>query len=113
MKILIAAALAAALATPAAARTVEHGPKETTTIAVSSAGLDLTRKSGAQHMLNRLDRAALSACGASEFSVRDYQQAVRRTACYREAMDRAVASVDAPAVGALYQQKDAPQIAAR
>lgn len=112
MKLLIAAAVAAALAAPAAARVVEHGVQETTTVAVSSAGLDLTQKGDARQMLNRLDRAALSACGSSEFSVRDYQQAVRRTACYREAMDRAVAAVDAPAVGALYQQA-APQVAAR
>ncbi len=39
-------------------------------------------------MLGRLDRAAVRACGASAFSVRELQVAVRRTACYRDAMDR-------------------------
>ena len=98
MKLLIVSALAAAVAAPAAARTVEHGTQATTTIAVSSAGLDLSRKGDAARMRSRLDRAALSACGASEFSVRDHQAAVRRTGCYRDAMDRAVASLDAPAL---------------
>lgn len=112
MKFLIAAAIAAALATPAAARVVEHGTQATTTVAVSSAGLDLNRSVDARMMLGRLDRAALSACGASEFSVREYQTAVRRTSCYREAMDRAVAAVDAPAVGALYNAT-APKVATR
>lgn len=112
MKLLIAAAAVAALASPAVARVVESGGRATTSIAVSSAGLDLRQEADARIMLSRLDRASLSACGASEFSVRDYQQAVRRTACYREAMDRAVAAVDAPTVGALYHVA-APQIASR
>jgi UrcA family protein len=103
---------AAGLVGAAAARTVEHGTQATTTIAVSSAGLDLSRTGDASLMLGRLDRAALSACGASAFGVREHQAAVRRTACYREAMDRAVASVDAPALGALYQAR-APQVATR
>ena len=97
MKLLIAAALIAAVASPALARTVETGAQATTTVKVSSAGLDLTQKSDARLMLGRIDRAALSACGASEFSVREHQVAVRRTACYREAMDRAVASVTSAA----------------
>lgn len=113
MKLLIAAALVAAVASPALARTVETGAQATTSIAVSSTGLDLTNKGDARLMLGRIDRAALSACGASEFSVREYQAAVRRTACYREAMDRAVASVDAPIVGALYHREAAAQVASR
>jgi UrcA family protein len=104
MKLVLAAALTAVLATPAAARIVEHGAQATTTIAVSRADLDLGRDADARAMLNRLDRAALSACGASSFSALGHKAAVRRTACYHNAMNQAVASADAPAVGAIYRE---------
>ena len=96
MKLLaIPALMALALAAPAFA-----SPTETRAIAVSPAGLDLSSADGARIMAGRLDRAALSACGASSFSVRDVQVEVRRSACYRDALDRALATLDAPAVGA-------------
>lgn len=112
MKFLIAAAVAAAIASPAAARAVETDASMTTSVAVSTAGLDLNRAGHARLMLGRLDRAAAETCGVSTFSAREYQAAVRRTACYRDAMDRAVASVDAPAVSTLYREQIA-QLAAR
>lgn len=87
-----------AFAVPAAAEQV------TTKIAVPSAGLDLQNPADAAVMLGRLDRAAAKACGASPFSVRDYQAAVRRGACYRDAMTDAVNAVNAPAVRAAYAQ---------
>jgi len=89
------ALFALALAAPAVA-----APTVTTSIAVSPAGLDLSTAAGAETMANRLDRAAVRACGASDFSLRDYQQAVRRSACYRDAMGQALTALNAPAVSA-------------
>jgi len=91
----VPALMALALAAPAVA-----APLETRFIAVSPAGLDLASPGGALAMAGRLDRAAVRACGASPFSARDVQAEVRRSACYREAMDRALAALDAPAVNA-------------
>jgi len=113
MKLLAISALAAlAFAAPAAADVVTHGGNVTTTVAVRAGDLDLNRASHAATMVARLDRAAAQTCGASTFSAREYQAAVRRTACYRDAMDQAVASLDAPAVNTLYRQR-APITAAR
>jgi UrcA family protein len=96
MKLIALPALfALTLAAPAMA-----GPTVTTSIAVSPAGLDLSTAAGAETMAARLDRAAVRACGASDFSLRDYQQAVRRSACYRDAIGQALVSLNAPAVNA-------------
>ncbi|MEW5685035.1 MAG: UrcA family protein [Pseudomonadota bacterium] len=102
MKIALIPALAAlAFAAPAMAEQV------TTKVAVPSAGLDLQNPADAAVMLGRLDRAAVRACGASSFSVRDYQVAVRHSACYRDAMAQAVNAVKAPALSAAYAQATA------
>jgi UrcA family protein len=91
----IPALIALALASPAVA-----GPTVTTSIAVSPAGLDLSTADGAEVMANRLDRAAVRACGASSFSAHDVQMEVRRSACYRDAVGQALTALNAPAVNA-------------
>jgi UrcA family protein len=96
MKLLALSAVAAlALAAQAMAQ-----PVVTTSIAVSPAGLDLASPTGAALMANRIDRAAVRACGASGFSARDVQMEVRRSACYRAAIGQADAALNAPAVSA-------------
>ena len=94
-------ALAIALAAPLAAAAAER--------AVAAGDLDLNRTSDAQRMLRRLDAAALDVCGASIDSVRDQQRAVRRSACYAEAMDGAVAAVNAPALSELHRRAARPR----
>jgi UrcA family protein len=96
MKLLALSAVAAlALGAPAMAQSVA-----TTSIAVSPAGLDLASPTGAALMANRIDRAAVRACGASGFSARDVQMEVRRSACYRSAVGQAETALNAPAVSA-------------
>ncbi len=103
MKLLAASALLALIvAAPASAGTV------TTSIAVSPAGLDLASGAGATAMAGRIERAAVRACGASSFSVRDYQAAVKRSACFRDAVASAQASLNAPAVSAALRERVAP-----
>ncbi|WP_165842964.1 UrcA family protein [Phenylobacterium deserti] len=103
MKILGLIAAAAVIAAPAAAFADE--PVVTTSIAVSKAGLDLSSERDAARLLVRLDRAALSACGASTFSVREVQAATRGSECYQQSMDQAVASLNSPTVNAVYRER--------
>jgi UrcA family protein len=98
IRLLVPTLAALAIATPAAASA--DGPFATTSVSVSSAGLALDRTSDAGIMASRLDRGAMGVCGASRFSARDVQTAVRRSACYRDAMEQALASLNAPAVTA-------------
>lgn len=91
-----ACALALSLAIPAVAGA------GVPTAAVQFRDLDLNSTAGAKVMLRRLDRAALSVCGASEFSVREYQRDVRRSDCYDQAMQSAVRELGAPSVSAAY-----------
>lgn len=100
MKALILA-VAFILAAPAAAQATT---REST---VRYGDLDLERTADAQVLLRRLDRAALSVCGASIVSVREQQRAVRASACFRETLGRAVASLDAPTVSALHDARPA------
>jgi len=93
-----------ALAGPAFAASVD-GPTQTTSVAARTAGLDLGHHADAQRMVARLDHAALSVCGASQFSASDYRNAVRRSDCYRDAMNTALASLNAPTVTAVYRER--------
>lgn len=103
MKLLAVSALFAMIAVaPATAATV------TTSIAVSPAGLDLGSAGGAALMAGRIERAAVRACGASAFSVREYQAAVRQSACFRDAVAGAEAHLNAPAVSAALRERAAP-----
>ena len=82
-----------------------------TTIAVRYGDLDLNRPSDARILYHRLQTAALQACGASDFSVAPYRDAVQRSACYRDGLAQAVTTVDLPAVSSLYQSAAATTLA--
>ena len=109
MKPIASFAIALSLLAPVAAHAAAS--QETLAVAVSHADLDLAQPQGATIMLTRLDRAALTACGASSFSFRQVQDEVRASSCYRQSMDRAVADLAAPSVTALYREH-VPQVAA-
>jgi UrcA family protein len=94
-------ALALALATPVAMPAFADRP---TAIEVPVSGLDLNQPGDAAVMLGRLDNAALEACGASPFSLREYKMAVRDSGCYAQGLSRAVGKLDAPALTALFQR---------
>jgi UrcA family protein len=86
----------------AAARSIYH---ETVAVPVSYRDLDLSSDDGASAMLDRLGRAAIDACGASDFSVKDYRWAVARSTCVRHSMDQAVADLESPTVTRLYNRR--------
>lgn len=93
------------LAPVAAAHAATVTSDEAVAVRVSHADLDLSRPRSAAVMLNRLERASLNACGASPFSYYQVKDEVRRSACYRDSLDRAVADLGAPGVTAAYQAR--------
>lgn len=101
IRLAAACALALALAAPAVAAPAAPN----TEIKVSYSDLDLNNARDARVMLRRLDEAAASACGASPFSLHEYKQAVRRSACYRDGLNQAVAALDAPALTSVYHAR--------
>jgi len=78
---------------------------DTTQVAVRYHDLDLNKSANAAILLKRVDVAAMEACGASPFSLAEYRQAVRRSACYQGATSRVVAALNAPTVTALYNNQ--------
>jgi UrcA family protein len=85
-----------------AARDIERQPVQ---VAVKFGDLNLATQNGADAMLQRISHAALEACGASSFSIPDYRWATKRSGCYRGSVDRAVATLAAPGVTRLYEQR--------
>ena len=97
-------ALALALAAPAASHAT--APADTTSkVDVPYRDIDLSRPRNASIMLWRLDRAAIEACGASDFSWSEYRRVVRNSDCYAASLDRAVAELNAPLVSRLYERQ--------
>lgn len=75
--------------------------QEGTQVTVSYGDLDLSRHTGAQVLIGRLEAAASKACGG-EPHIRDLARNARYRACTRQAMDGAVANLSEPVVSQLY-----------
>ena len=103
MKNFLVPVLALALAGPAVAMAASTNDA-TTSVVVSYHDLDLNRSKDAAIALKRIDSAAMRACGASTFSLREYKDAVRQSDCHRDGMNQAIASLNAPLVQALYRE---------
>ncbi len=72
-------------------------------IVVSYKDLDISRPAGAEILIARMKVAASKVCGP----VPDIRQSEMRAAhrhCMADVLDRAVASMDAPIVGAVYRE---------
>lgn len=67
-------------------------------VSVSFAELDLTKSAGAEALYARLQDAAEEVCGVNERTFSGFYQAgtAEKRACYEDALDRAVAQIDAP-----------------
>lgn len=109
MKIIALAAAVIALSAPAFAHA--QGPqsygddRSTQTVAVHYGDLDLSQPRDAVRVIDRLDRASLEACGASEFSYSEYRASVRDSECYRASMQQGVAATNSPVVASLYNHR--------
>ena len=98
---LYTAALALAVSAAAYAATPDDAQNS---IRVAYNDLNLLQPQGAAVLLQRVQGAALQACGASPFSLPDYQYTIRRSSCYQTSVSRAVSAIDAPLLTALYRQ---------
>ncbi len=103
LSIILASALGAA-AGSAGAQTTDGG-LETQNVVVRYGDLDLQRPTDASTLLARLRTAALSACGAGFESLPEYRAAVGRSPCYKDSLYSAVASLDAPLVTRIYNNR--------
>ena len=92
-------AAAAALATLAGAAQAE-------TLKVSTQGLDLSTTAGAKTFYSRLSHAVIGACGGAPTAFFSSDEE-RFQACYKAAMDEAVAQAKAPLVAQLHAGKAA------
>lgn len=105
MKIIALSAAVLALSAPQFAHAQDRAGDQPAAVAVHYGDLDLSRPAQAATLLDRVSRASLDACGASDASLPDYRDAVRRSDCYRANMRQAVAAIDAPAVTTLYSAR--------
>jgi len=94
---LLAALAALTLAAPALSATPA--------VRVAYADLDLTAPADAQAMLQRIRKAARQVCENGETT---HEAVLRYDACRREAVARAVAALNAPAVKAAFDGRPAP-----
>ena len=92
---LAAAALCAAIATPATAQEARIGA-DRYTVTLHRAELHPATPGAARRTLARIEAAALDVCGASQFSLRDVKRAVRYSACWRDAVAGTMARIDDP-----------------
>ncbi len=107
MKIIALGAAVLALSAPLFAHAQSKTDDQTIAVAVHYGDLDLSRPQQAAELLDRVGRASLEACGASEFSAPEYKAAVRDSDCYRANVQQAVAAIDAPALTNLYTHRSA------
>ena len=96
-----------ALATPLLAASND----EATAVAVRQVNLPAETSVQAQRLLGRLSDAAMEACGASSFSVMQYRQAVRGSACWRTSMTDVVHRIGDPRLTAAFERRGTAQIA--
>ena len=100
MKISIAAALLLAFAVPSLAAAQPAAPK----VALRHADLDLSDPGDAREMLHRIRKAAMRVCTLDE---RGHDAVLRFDACRKAAVARGVADLNAPAVTAAFEARNA------
>jgi len=89
------AALGVMIAMPGTAQERNVGPGRYA-VTVHRAELHPTTPAAARRTLARIQAAALAACGASSFSLREMKLAVRDSACWRDSMAATMARIDDP-----------------
>jgi UrcA family protein len=81
--------------------------------AVSYGDLDLKTEAGAKVLLTRIGKAAKSACGDLVHTPLLPREGAYRRECVAEAVDAAVARIDAPMLAALHKSQPDMTLAAR
>lgn len=96
-----------ALTAPASASGARPDPQE---VSVHYGDLDLAKPAGAEAMLNRLERAAERACGGEPDLRALYAQRLFNR-CVDDALNQAVARLDAPLVTSLHADRGGQRLA--
>lgn len=96
---LLATLAVVAAGVPAAGAAEDEAPARLT---VRFATADLRDQPAARRLLARIGDAALDVCGASPFSLPELQRLVRASACWHDAVARAVTGIHAPQLAAAY-----------
>lgn len=91
-------AIVALIASTALQASPARAQSEDARVVVRLGAADLRPNSpeATRQLLDRLERAALEACGASEFSAPDVQLATKRSQCWRDSVAGAVAQIGDP-----------------
>jgi UrcA family protein len=97
-----AIALAGTFGLALSAHAGDSAPGAFPAVTVKYGDLNIDSKSGAQILYARLGHAAERACGGKPSLMVDMPRYRRFTACYDEALDRAVQKVDKPQLQALH-----------
>jgi UrcA family protein len=110
MKTMIIAALG--LASIAGAACAEDAlSSDRTIIRVGFDASSVATPQAARNLLSRLGAAAMQACGAYPGSVREYRLTIKRSACYQNKLDQAVAQVDSPVLSRVYDSQGPMMVA--
>ena len=83
-----------AMAVPATAYSAAPSQFESVSIKVSYSDLDINSADGAKVLYGRLKRASQKACNLDPYLQGGLSERSKAKACYREALDKAVASID-------------------
>ena len=76
---------------------------EDVSVKVSFADLDIHSDAGAKVLYSRLKRASEDACDLSSLAVRGLSERQKAKACYREALDTAVSSIESDALQQIHE----------
>ena len=101
--ILLSAAVCCTLAVPAIAD--ERIDPERFTVTLPHADLHPATQRAALHTLRRIEDAALTVCGAPSSSLGIVKLAVRRSACWKDAVAGAMSGVDDPLLAQAYREQ--------
>lgn len=105
-KILLVAALCLPLAAPLAMAEDAPGAADARAITVAYDDLDLSASDDAAQMLARLRRAAFRACSSPEIDTPTPEARRQSQACRADAVESAVAQLDAPELTRLHRIRD-------
>lgn len=91
-------------------RVISNPHGQVSSVAVEYGDLDLSRRAGAQSLLNRLSAATRRVCDVDD-NWKDLSRQELMSHCMRDTMDRAVASVPSQSVKRLYaEQTEGPAV---
>ena len=74
-------------------------------VVIHHADLHPSSAKAARAVLDRIDTAALEACGASSFSLREVKISVRSSQCWKESVAKVVARINDPMIQAAYASR--------